>query len=172
ELLQTQLDVPTDRQRIYHNKIELGNGESIGHSDRKTKHNAKRPVRLQLLVQSTVEIDVDSSPVRLLTSDICTVGQVKTAVCREMGWRASCYAVFVGAKKASEKMRMGDWLRHGGKQLRVRKLPLHRFVAWSWRCVRTRIGAGDGAAIGGCSGPAAEAGREEATWVSERSGRP
>ncbi|KAJ2597412.1 hypothetical protein GGF39_003062 [Coemansia sp. RSA 1721] len=52
-------------------------------------------------------------------------------------------------------MRMGDWLSHGGKQLRVRKLPLHRFFAWSWQCVRNRIGGRNVAAvdIGGLGSP-------------------
>ncbi|KAJ2857735.1 hypothetical protein J3B02_000801 [Coemansia erecta] len=140
ELIQGQLDVPAENQHLYHNKTELSDIESIGHSERKKKHNIKRPIKLQLLVQSMVNVKIEKMQIKLLTSDICTVGQIKAAVCREHGWRASCYAVFNGARKADEKMRMGDWLVHGDRQIRIRKLPLHRFVAWSWQCVKDRIG--------------------------------
>ncbi|KAJ2377676.1 hypothetical protein GGI05_006836 [Coemansia sp. RSA 2603] len=144
EHISEQLGIPVTRQHLFHRRVELTNGESIGHSDRKPKSNDRRPVSLQLLVSSEVSVTVDGRQLSLLVSDVCTVGQVKLAVCRQMGWKASCYAVFIGAKRANERMKVADWRArkrvHGEmKQLCMRKLALVRMFGWALAWVARRI---------------------------------
>ncbi|KAJ1720542.1 hypothetical protein LPJ53_004843 [Coemansia erecta] len=143
EHISEQLGIPVAQQHLFHRRVELANGESIGHSERKPKSNDRRPVSLQLLVASEVSVTVDGRQLSLLVSDVCTVGQVKLAVCRQMGWKASCYAVFIGAKRANERMKVADWRgrkkAEDGKQLCMRKLALVRMFGWAMAWVARRI---------------------------------
>ncbi|KAJ2719105.1 hypothetical protein GGI07_005417 [Coemansia sp. Benny D115] len=111
QLMGREFGVEVADQHLFHGMQELHNGETIGHWVRRKKNNRKRAIEMQLLVATTVNVhteDEASGSISLRVLDRSTVGQIKQSVCRQLGWDADGYALFVNGCRASDKRRIGD----------------------------------------------------------------